>query len=136
MTTGLKFNENQLRLALYDVQDILERALVPFILLNETAASIRKNMVLTGDKISIGVESKYLTKTARNTIEFYLRKSKNVIMTDKGFTYNFNNVPIEVAYIAREYPFFKNLDFRFYMANEYKVPNPWLEYWNERDKVL
>lgn len=126
------FTNEQLRLALYDVQDILERALCPFVLLDETAKSLMESEVLKGDGIYIGVEKRYITPEVVSTLKMYLKDTE---LTDKGFDYKWNDVPVHVKFIYNKYQFFTNLDFRFYMANQYYLPNPWKEYWKSRSLI-
>lgn len=128
-----EFSDTQLMRALYDVQDILERALCSFVLLGDTARALQKEERLSGDGIYIGVMKKHLTKEAMSTIKVYL---KDGVITEKGIEYTWDDVPVHVVFITQEYPFFENLDFRFYMANEYKIPNPFDDYWKNREGVV
>ena len=131
-TNGHSFKSIDLMRALYDIQDILERALCPFILLGDTARSIQDKEQLEGDGIYIGVIKKNVTKEAMSTMKFYLEHSKQVDFTDNGFTYEWNGVPINVTFIKKHYEFFDRPDFRFYMASEYSIPNPLDAYWKVR----
>lgn len=130
------FNDTELMRALYDVQDILERALCPFVLLQDTAQSIKERGYLAGDGVYVGVQKKHVTKQVLSTIKFYLDHSKRgTEIREDGFDYEVNGVPVHVKFITRKYKFLENLDFRFYMANEYRIPNPWDEYYRVRNLV-
>jgi hypothetical protein len=122
-------------LALYDIQDILERAQCPYVLLKDTARSIVDKQKLEGDGIYIGVMKKDVNETALSTIKFYLtgvRDPRTTELRENGFDYEWNGVPVHVKFIERKYKFFKNPDFRFYMANNYSIPNPFENYWTAR----
>lgn len=144
LTSGLpskQFSDQELMRALYDVQDILERALCPFVLLGTTAKSVKENGRLEGDGIYIGILKKYATPQVISTVKFYLtyggaRKDmpENPIRDD-GFDYDWNGVPIHVKFIEGAYDFFERQDFMFYMASEYKIPNPFEAYWEQREAI-
>lgn len=141
LTSGHNFSDQELMRALYDVQDILERAICPFVLLGETARSIKDTGRLSGDGVYIGILKKYVTHQVLSTVKFYLtyggaRKDmpENPIRDD-GFDYEWNGVPIHVRFIEGDYDFFKRQDFKFYMANEYRLPNPFETYWEQREAI-
>lgn len=134
-TSGVIFKETDLMKALYDIQDILERALCPFVVLKETAQSLVEGNGLKGDGVYIGIMKRNITKEALSTIKFYLAQSRNVEIRDDGFDYEWNSVPVHVKFISRTYKFLENQDFKFYMANEYKIPNPFSDYWKARNLV-
>lgn len=122
-------------LALYDIQDILERAQCPYVLLKDTARSIVDKMKLEGDGIYIGVMKKDVNRMALSTIKFYLsgvRDPRTTEVREDGFDYVWNGVPVYVKFIERKYNFFKNPDFAWYMANNYSIPNPFENYWKAR----
>ena len=133
-TNGHSFREDELRNALYDIEDILGRGVCDFVLLMETAKSLveGEGQNLKGDGIYIGVLKKNITESNMATFKFYLDASKNVVIHDKGFDYQWGEVPIHVQIIARHYKYFDYPDVKFYMASEYKVPNPFSEYWKAR----
>lgn len=137
-TSGHSFSDHDLMLALYDIQDILERAQCPYLLLKDTARSIIDKQRLEGDGIYIGVLKKDLNKTTMSTIKFYLsglRAVRTPDVREDGFDYVWNDVPVHVKFIERKYNFFKNPDFRFYMANNYSIPNPFENYWKARTLI-
>lgn len=117
--------------ALYDIDDILGRSLLPYVVLDVTAKSLRETEPgqLSGDGIYLGIETKYLSKESMNTLKLYFDDSK---LTETGIEYEFNGVPIHVIFITQTYAFLKNPDFRWYMAGEYMMPNPFDEYWQVR----
>lgn len=135
LTNGRDFSDQELMRALYDIDDILGRALCPYLLLGQTAKSLTDGMTLSGDGIYIGVLKKYLTKSVLSTIKFYLDHSKKVEIGEDGFEYEWGGVPVHVTFIKRNYKFFKYPDHKFYMASEYRIPNPFDVYWKARTLV-
>ena len=132
--TGHSFREDELRNALYDIDDILGRGLCNYVLLMETAKSLveGEGQNLKGDGIYIGVLKKNITESNMNTFKFYLSESRDPMITDDGFDYTWGGVPVHVKIIKRNYKYFDYPDTRFYMAGEYKIPNPFSEYWKAR----
>lgn len=136
-----QFSDPDLMRALYDIQDILERALCPFFVLGDTARSLIDKQQLAGDGIYIGVLRKHVTPQVLSTVKFYLTyggAKKNMPqqpIREDGFDYEWNAIPIHVKFIKGDYEFFKRPDFVFYMANEYQTPNPFNEYWQKRKEI-
>ena len=131
-TSGRNFNNIELMAALYDIDDILGRGLCEYVLLHETAKSLTEGYELKGDGIYVGILKKNITSSNMNTFKFYLAESKNVSMRDDGFDYQWGDVPVHVKIIKRNYKYFDYPDTKFYSASEYKIPNPFSEYWKAR----
>lgn len=118
---GTRLSEIALERALCDVEDLLQRALVPFTLLGETARSIGLHDFIKGDKVHVGVRSLDLPKTAIDTIE----QMQPITWNESGFTYDSKDgVPIVVDVLKERIPFVENAEYVFYHASEYKIPNP------------
>ena len=119
--------------ALKDVQDVLGRALCPFVILKETAEAMRADTYfLNCQKITLGIQEKHLTKEVESTLRTLVPNWKR----DKdGFRYEYKGVPVEIDVIKKDWKYFKNQDFLFYRAEEYKIPNPFGEYWEARNTI-
>lgn len=117
---GSRLSPLELERALFDVEDLLQRALVPFTLLGETARSIALEDWIKGDTVHVGVRKLDLPKTALDTIT----QMQPVEFTDNGFTYISHGVPVVVEVIEERLPYIENAEYVFYKASEYKVPNP------------
>lgn len=133
-------SSDQLDMALRDIEDILGRALCPFVLLGQTARDIVDGKQLTGNKITVGVESKHLTKEAVGTLKVYLKK--DMPTTLKSFDYEPSGVPkykimprVYVKVIKKRWKFLKNKDYKFHLNTEYLVPNPFKNYWKAKGLV-
>ena len=132
LTSGVgskEFTHEQLDKALFNVEDIFGRAMCPFLLLGQTAKDVVEELYLSGNHVEVGVEERYLTKGVRSTLKTYI---KNIEFKDEGFVYEVEGVPVKVKFIKKRYPFFKYPDSYFYLAGDYKLPNPFESYWKAR----
>src|SRR3990167_7956233 len=107
------YNTDQLNKSLMDVEDLLNRALCPFVLLGNTARDIVDGRELTGDRITIGIESKHLTKEAVSTLKTFLGLEMPKPLTD--FSYQPVGLPkykvmprVYIKIINKAWAFLKN----------------------------
>ena len=128
MTSGVSFSADQLHKALMDLEDIMDRALCPYILTLETARCVKEGCLMEGDKIIAVVKYGEATRNKRSTFSSY----SGVEIDDGGFKYEFNGVPVEVLFIKKKYSFFERPDSKTYMAGFYMLPNPWDTYYKSR----
>lgn len=128
--------------ALMKVFDVMSSLNVKFILLGQTAKDVHDAPFsvwggsLTGDKVEVGVEERYLTGSVRRL----LRDGKPVYI--KGahekngkIDISHENTPIEIKVVKNKYEFFKNLDMKPYMTGHFHLPNPFEKYWKARNLV-
>jgi len=119
--------------ALLHTQDILERASIPFMLLDETArCMLDEDPRLTMDEISIGVKTRYLTESCKSILKMWEPKAE---FTKVYITFEHRGVPVVIWLIENDYQFFQNPDVRFYCATEFYIPNPFKEYWKNKDLI-
>lgn len=139
----MPYTPAQLEEALYHATDIAGRALLPFILLGETAHDIKYHGAFNANTVGIelGANSRYYTAEALSTLST-LAKGVDIsygmhdFWLDKaGFRWTYHGVPILLRMIDRKYAFFQNPDFTWYKAEEYKVPNPFDKYWAVRHLI-
>jgi hypothetical protein len=126
-----EFTDDQLAKALLRIEDTLGRALLPFVLLGDTAKGVMAER-LYGNKVELGVETKHLTKEVYSTFNFYEPDRKE---HDWGWSFDIDGVPVNIRFITKRYPYFKNKDIRFYRSGEYMLPNPFDEYWKVRGLI-
>jgi hypothetical protein len=123
---------DQLNAELLNVDDLFQRALVPYFLLGETARSIRSDK-LEGSRIEVGTYQKNITKEVLDTFTDYI-VGTDVIINTEGFSYtNHDGVPVVARFLVYQYTFLDNPEFVFYLAGEYFVPNPFEKYWLNKD---
>jgi len=117
---------------LHHVQDLLDRTLIPFVLLGEVVYRITNNKSLGGIKeIEVGVFQKDLVRERLSS----LKTEVGDITTDYGFGYKFDRIPIKIKIISRDHKFFDNPDKIFYKSGEYSIPNPIGDYLKVRQTI-
>lgn len=126
--TTIEYSQDDVRIALIDLEAELERLSgAKWIVLNPTA----KNMV-NGEfldlPITIGLESKELTRDRLLTFETYF---KGFVLIDNKYVGVIRNIPIEIVFVGNDYDFMKNPSTIRYENAYYLIPNPFEEY----DKV-
>jgi hypothetical protein len=139
------FSSKQLNEALYHATDITDRCLLPFFLMSETAACIVNEEILEGcTGIYLGVPIRYLAEYTLSTLRTLAKgadtnygiKEYAEKLNKKGkicnITWVYRGVPIELKVINRNYSFFEHPDFKYYMAEEFKIPNPFENYYKAR----
>ena len=125
------FSVDELNKALFDFEDLMERCLTPFMILDETANCLNdRGRLLDGDRVSVGVEVRYLTPEVLSTIETY--KGVKLDKEQKSWMYMVDEVPVVVKLIHRKYKFFENPDRKFYFGGDYLCPNPFDRYYKSR----
>lgn len=125
-----EFSVDKLNKALFDFEDLMERCLSSFLVLGQTAWDISTGLGLTGDKVEVGIQTKYLTPEVLSTIKTY----KGIDLDkDMGlWEYEVDGVPVRVKLIKRKYKFFANPEMKFYWGGDYQLPNPMGDYWKSR----
>lgn len=138
MNGQVSFSLDQLNEALYHAVDITDRCLLPFMLLGETARSIKQDWTLSGDGIYLGTRKGNVTfevgstlRTLASGVDINLG-IKDFKEDAEGFSWVYRGVPISIKIIHRNYEFMKQPDFVWYMAEQYNVPNPFDKYYKAR----
>jgi hypothetical protein len=114
--------------ALRWINDTLTWAQIPCFLIGDTAEKLWKQENLDVDKIEVGILKNWLTQ---DTVKL-LRTFVPEIEFSDNIEISHREVPIVIKVINKKYKYFNNLDFLFYMADEYKIPNPMNEYLKAR----
>lgn len=114
------------------MDSIFMSVLITPIVLGQTARDMYDNLNLEGEKLTFGIERRYLTKGVMSTFKTILRNpeiSENGIKLCNQDTYW---VPVEITFIDRNYEFFKRPDIKSYWLGDYRLPNPFERYWKSR----
>lgn len=122
---GSKLSDIDLEKGLFDVEDLLERTMTPFVLLGKTAESV-KNGNIEGEFVEVGVKETDLTDYMLSTLKtFTLGEFKDEI-TEKGryISYVTNGVLVKIKVLTKKFKFLDNPDHIFYKFAQYRVPNP------------
>lgn len=136
------FTKIQLDEAFQHLQDVMDRILCPYVILDETLRSIKEDDELKGDGITIGIRvqdynesTQSMLRTLSANIDLHLG-IENYSNDGKSIYWEFKDVPIRVKVIHNSYPFINNPDFIFYMGEDLKMPNPFEEYWAKREEMV
>lgn len=125
------YSHEQLRDALFFTQDMLERSSLPFMLLG----SIAKQMIefedplLYDTKISLGIKRRDVHPDGIKALKAFLPQA--TFSDNKIFFIHENGVPVHINYLGDE-QYFETPDTRFYYYTEFKVPNPFIKYYEDR----
>lgn len=130
---------DQLHDTLLFTQDMLERSQIPFVVLGELAMSMKEYEmpVLEANNVQLGVMVRYFNKDGRSTLDSLLTEAhvKDLYIDDSIVTFTHNDVPVRIDIIKNHYLFFEYPDTRFYRLTEFRLPNPFDEYWKWKDQV-
>lgn len=128
---GSRLSDYNIERALFDVEDLMGRALVPFILLGETAKSVKEEELLSGTAVDVGVRALDLNEFSLRTIKTFTFEG-GFNKTDWGYQYTSHGVPVRISVITKKWKFFENPEKVFYGPATYFVPNPFIDYWKTR----
>lgn len=120
--------------AIYDAmmhaQDVLERALMPFVVLGTAAYQMMNNEELRVNKVVFGVLERYASKECTSMLPIIEPKIEK--LTD-GWQITRHNVPVYIKILPKVYPSILNPDLVFYMYDMWHIPNPFGAYWTGGD---
>lgn len=125
------YDHEPLRDALFFIQDMLERSSLPFILLGNTAKQIieQEDPLLYDYKLTLGIRRRDYHPSGASMLKGLLPQID--IYEDRMFYIHDNGVPIYIKILEDE-TWFNNPDVRFYYQTEFKLPNPFIDYWEKR----
>ena len=128
----IKTHEDILEALLF-TQETLDRCMVPFVVLDDTARAIMINEpMLALPEISIGIKKNDWTKSGGEMVKMFIPSLEdnkiNMMFTHRG-------IPVIMWFIENEYQFLKNPDVCFYQISQFHVPNPFKDYWKARDLI-
>jgi len=130
MAITKEFSVDQLNKALFDFEDVMERAMCPFLVLGGSAIDLHDKYNLRGDKVEVGIKALCLTDMVISTLKTY--RDLDIKKEDKGFSYEVDGVPVEVKIIHKKYKFFENPQMVFYWGGDYQLPNSMVDYLKAR----
>ena len=126
--------------ALLYIDDLLDRALCPFMVGGETAKSVSEQEPsldggkLRGRKIEILIRKRYITKEVLSSLKTHpiSGNERTFRETETGYYIEHEGIPIEIRVIKRDYPFFRTPDRSPYLIMDLGIPNPFEGYWKIR----
>jgi len=124
------FTHEQLIGALYQLEDLMDRAGLPFFLLEGAARQVYDNVpYLSLNQIDCGIEERYVQETGKGMLKMVL---PTIYIDQNTATFEYNKVPVVIWFVHKNWKFFKNLDTVFYGVANFQVPNPFKNYWRSR----
>lgn len=133
------FNPLDVDEALRWVDDTFKRMLCPYVLLGQTARDIVDAPPtvdgghLTSNEVEVGVEKKNLTKEVLSTLKVLIPDIE--LGKDGNYRFEYSGVPVLIRVIEKKYKYLKTTDIKFYLADEYRIPNPFEDYWKARGLI-
>jgi hypothetical protein len=135
----VKLTHDELHEALLWIQDMLDRSSVLFMVGGEVGKQIKETDLpqLDADRLEIIVLKQHFTDSGRSMLKSLLEQYyiKDIDWTEDSIKFSHRNVPIIITIVHNMYPFFLNPDFAYYTVTEFKIPNPFNAYWEERDHI-
>ena len=126
---GLTYEE--LNAGLMQLASWFEGAVCPFILLGETAKSVKNNYV-TGNKLEIGVRQKHLARSTGGILRMLIKDIKE--SADK-WEFEAMGIPVVMKVLHRNNKYITNPNSIVYNFDDYLIPNPFEGYWKTRGLI-
>jgi len=124
----LSSTNNKVEEALFFIEDIFERAMVPFVVLGKTSRQVVDNKPLEGI-IEIGVRKQDWTDGGRSTVKMLIPQVKT---NERLQTFEHEGVWIKLRIIHKKYKVLNTPDNVFYGVTNFRIPNPFEDYWKFR----
>lgn len=105
----------------------MDRALINFYLVGDTAQAVKARKDLYGDKIQIGVRRLEWESGARRIADAYALPKED---RETEVEYEFNGVPV-ILYVLEDSETLTNFDTALYNAEYFKLPNPYDQFEKE-----
>lgn len=129
------YNHEQLKEALFNLEEIMLRAMGKFVLLGKTAQKVYSDKPLIGDKIHAGMLRRHLTTQFKSILETLPIFVEDLQIDDDLIAFKSKGVPVHIEVIDDDKGFLQNPDYRFYDILNLPVPNPFDKYWLERESI-
>ena len=130
-----EFTPRQLEAALAYAEGVMESCALPFFLMDELCEFVVKNTsdtwLIQGsvDTITFGVRRNEVRPEAVSTFKTIV---SNWGTMPNEWQFEYQEVPIRVTIVNRDYKYLHHLDTKFHLASEFKIPNPFEKYWATR----
>jgi hypothetical protein len=124
------FTHQQILDALYYLEDMMDRTNIPFFLLEGAAKQVSDNVpYLSLNQIDAGIEEKNLQITGIGTLKMVFPKLE---IDQNTVSFEYHGVPIVIWIVHKNWKFFQNPDTVFYSTCNFRIPNPFKNYWKSR----
>jgi len=123
---------DKLDASLMQLSTWFEGAVCPFILLGETARSVKKDNRVQGSKIEIGVREKHLARSTGGMLRDLIKDIKEF---ENEWRFESADVPVVMKILRRKNKYIVNPDTVVYNFDDYLLPNPFAGYWKTRGLI-
>lgn len=130
----VRFSYPSTEAALYFVEDVMGRAMIPFVLLGDVARSVVDNVdqeITT--PIEIGVQKRHITEYALNTLPMFF--PPDTVYGKKEIKFEWDGTPVIIKIVHRDFKVLDNPDQVFYRITHFNIPNPFERYWGQRNFI-
>ena len=132
VTVEKKLTHDQLWSALRDIEDLLDRCMLPGFVMGETARCVVNDIPLEGEGVEIGLRKAEWSDQVKG---MFKTLRPQMAVGEAGAFYLVGEVPVVVRIIASDYEFLKNMNKHAYQAGDYLVPNPFELYFESRFSI-
>lgn len=125
-----------------DVENIMYRAMMPFIVAGEVGSQLKSanELRLEAPKVEILIRRRNLNDSYFGIMKQFLPSNARYKYKDdladkdhlRRIEYEYKGVPVEIRIIHKDYAFLDNPESVFYRTTEFLVPNPFERYWKVR----
>jgi len=122
------FQTDKLMDALLTLQEYMERAMMPFIVLGDVASQLRgySDIQLEAGGIEVCIKPKDMHESYISILHTVL--PQNTLWEDGKITYKHGEVPVTIKVVKKRYKCLEHPDSTFYMTSEFLLPNPFHAY--------
>lgn len=118
---------DQLLSALYWVFDFMDRALINFYLVGQTAQDVRANKLLSGDRVQVAVRKLEWESGARRIADAFATPLNDY---GQSVEYEYNGVPV-ILHVLEDSTTLSGFDTAIYENEYFKFPNPYEQFAKE-----
>ncbi len=112
---------------LYWVHDFMDRALINFYVVGDTAKAVRENTDLSGDRIQVAVRKNEWESGARRIADAFATPLKDNI---QSLEYEYDGVPV-ILHVLEDSTTLTSFDTKIYRSEHFKLPNPYEQFEKE-----
>ena len=120
-------SHDQLLSALYWVFDFMDRALINFYLVGDTARAVKARKDLFGDRLQVAVRKNEWESGARRIADAFATPVKDY---GQSLEYEYNGVPI-IVHVLEDSETLRAYDTMIYSAEYFKLPNSYEQFEKE-----
>lgn len=126
----LELTHDQLVATLMFTEDMLERSAIPFVVMGEVSRQIfqENDPQLKAEKIELGVMAKNLAQSCKNTLGMLIPEA---IFADNKIYFVHEGVPVHIHKLENDNKYANNPDSKFFFITQFRLPNPFNEFWKE-----